>query len=345
MSVDSMTSNEAKISAPGARTRSAAGSGYANTARIGLLLVLAAGIAAPFFAGSFLVFQLTMMLIYAIAILGLNILTGINGQFSLGHGAFYAVGAYTAAIMMEQFGIGYLWTLPAAGVICFVSGFLFGLPALRLEGVYLALATFALAVVTPQLFKLSPFEPWTSGVMGIVVIQPGAPFGLPLSGDQWLYFLTLFIGLVGYVCARNLVRSRTGRALMAIRDNPIAARSMGINTALYKSLAFGVSALYTGVAGALGAIVVQFINPDSFSFTLSVALVVGLVVGGVGWLPGALFGGAFIMFVPNIAEGLSKGLSGAVYGVILILLMYLMPTGLGGLAKSAARAFTRRREN
>ena len=210
---------------------------------------------------------------------------------------------------------------------------------------YLLWGTFALAVVTPQLFKLSPFEHWTSGVMGIVISKPEAPFGLPLNPDQWLYFLTLIIGLLAYVCARNLVGSRTGRALMAIRDNPIAARSMGVNTALFKSLAFGVSALYTGVAGALGAIVVQYISPDSFTFTLSVALVVGLVVGGVGWLPGALFGGAFIMFVPNIAEELSKGLSGAVYGVIMILMMYAIPTGLGGLIKAALTALARRSTN
>ena len=310
----------------------------ATAARIAVTAVfLAAAIAVPLVASSFLVFQLTMMLIYAIAILGLNILTGFNGQFSLGHGAFYAVGAYTAAIMMDHFGIGYAWTLPAAGLISFAIGFLFGLPALRLEGVYLALATFSLAVVAPQLFKLSPFEPWTAGVMGITLMKPDAPFGLPFSQDQWLYYFTLAVGLVAFALARNLLSSRSGRALTAIRDNQIAARSMGINTALYKSLAFGVSALYTGVAGALGAIVVQFVNPDSFSFTLSIALVVGLVVGGVGWLPGALFGGAFIMFVPNIAEGVSKGLSGAVYGAILILLIYVMPTGLGGLYRAAAR--------
>jgi branched-chain amino acid transport system permease protein len=323
----------------------AAATNNAKIMRTAGVILLAIGIAAPFLSGNFLIFQLTMMMIYAIAILGLNILTGINGQFSLGHGAFYAVGAYTAAIMMDQFGIGYLWTLPVAGIICFVVGFLFGLPALRLEGVYLALATFALAVVTPQLFKLSPFEHWTSGVMGIVISKPDAPFGLPLNPDQWLYFLTFAIGLLAYVCARNLVGSRTGRALMAIRDNPIAAGSMGVNTPLFKSLAFGVSALYTGVAGALGAIVVQYISPDSFTFTLSVALVVGLVVGGVGWLPGAMFGGAFIMFVPNIAEELSKGLSGAVYGLIMILMMYAIPTGLGGLLKAALTALSKRSMN
>lgn len=313
-------------------------------AMVSTVLVLAVAVAVPFVMGNFQIFQLTMMVVYAIAILGLNLLTGINGQFSLGHGAFYAVGAYTAAIMMDQFGIGYLWTLPVAGIICFVAGFLFGLPALRLDGVYLALATFALAVVTPQLFKLSPFEPFTGGVMGVVINKPEAPFGLPLNSDQWLYFLTVGVAIIGYICARNLVRSRTGRALAAIRDNPIAACSMGINTALYKSLTFGVSALYTGVAGALGAIVVQFISPDSFTFTLSVVLLVGLVVGGVGWLPGALFGGAFIMFVPNIAEEFSKGLSGAVYGIILIGLMYLMPSGVGGLLRALMGFITRRKQ-
>jgi len=346
MSVDIAPSSEEQTAARRAGLPApATATGSTRIVRSAAVALLVIGIAAPFYAGNFLTFQLTMMMIYAIAILGLNILTGINGQFSLGHGAFYAVGAYTAAILMDQFGVGYLWTLPVAGIICFAVGFLFGLPALRLEGVYLALATFALAVVTPQLFKLSPFEHWTSGVMGIVIAKPEAPFGLPLNPDQWLYFLTLVVGLLAYVCARNLVGSRTGRALMAIRDNPIAARSMGVNTALYKSLAFGVSALYTGVAGALGAIVVQFISPDSFTFTLSVALVVGLVVGGVGWLPGALFGGAFIMFVPNIAEEFSKGLSGAVYGVIMILMMYAIPTGLGGLLKAALTALSKRSLN
>lgn len=316
------------------KTREASSS--ASSGAVARFVVLAVLVACPFFLSGFQVFQLNMMLIYAIAILGLNLLTGFNGQFSLGHGAFYAIGAYVAAIMMDQFGLGYVWTLPAAGIVCFVAGFLFGLPALRLEGIYLALATFALAVATPQLLKLSLLEDWTGGVQGIVLLKPAAPFGLPLSQDQWLYFFTLIIGLLLYWAARNLVTSRSGRALMAIRDNPIAARSMGINIALYKSLAFGVSALFTGAAGALGAIVVQFVAPDSFGFVLSVALLVGLVVGGVGWLPGALVGGAFIVFVPNIAEEISKGLSGAMYGVILILIIYLMPTGAGGLIRTVS---------
>jgi branched-chain amino acid transport system permease protein len=300
-----------------------------------LIGMLAVGLMLPFVVKSFVVFQLTMVLVYAIAIAGLNLLTGFNGQFSLGHGAFYALGAYTAAILMEHGGLSYLWTLPAAGTVCFIAGFLFGFPALRLEAIYLALATFALAVATPQILKLSPLEHWTGGNQGIVILKPDAPFGLPLNQDQWLYFFTLTVALVLFWAAHNLVTSRTGRAMMAIRDNAIAARSMGVNTALYKTLTFGVSALYTGVAGALGAIVVQFVAPDSFNFSLSVAFLVGLVVGGVGWLPGALFGGLFVLFVPNIAEHLSKGLSGAAYGVILILLIYLMPAGVGGFVQFA----------
>jgi len=310
---------------------------------LAVLCLLAIAAALPFLVKGFVVFQFTQVLIYAVAILGLNLLTGISGQFSLGHGAFFAVGAYAAAIAIDSFGVGYVWTLPIAGMVCFAAGFLFGLPALRLEGIYLALATFALAVTTPQLLKLSVVAPWTGGVQGVFIAKPGAPFALPLSDDQWLYFFTLAVGLVLYWTARNLMASRTGRALLAIRENPIAARAMGINLSLYKSLAFGVSALYTGVAGALSAIVVQFVAPDSFTFVLSVALLVGLVVGGVGWLPGALVGGIFIVFVPNIAEEVSKGLSGAVYGVILILLIYLMPTGAAGLVQKSAGVFARLR--
>jgi branched-chain amino acid transport system permease protein len=299
------------------------------------LVVAALVIAAllPLAFKNFVLFQLTLAMSYAIAILGLALLTGFNGQFSLGHSAFFAVGAYTAAIMMDHWGISYLWTLPVAGVVSLVFGFLFGLPALRLQGIYLALATFSLAVAAPQLLKSKPLEPWTGGVQGIVILKPDAPFDLPLSSDQWLYYLTLAVVVVAFICAANLIGSRTGRAIIAIRDNPIAARAMGVNISLYKALTFGVSAFYTGVAGALGAIVIQFVAPDSFTFFFAIALFVGLVVGGVDSIYGALFGGLFVLFVPNIAESISKGLAGAVYGVILILVIYLMPSGAAGLVR------------
>ena len=309
-----------------------------------LVLTLAALVVAaalPFTVKNFILFQLTLAMVYAIAILGLNLLTGFNGQFSLGHSAFFAIGAYTAAIMMDRFGTAYYWTLPAAGVACFGFGFLFGLPALRLEGIYLALATFALAVATPQILKSTPLEPWTGGVQGIVILKPDAPFGLPLSSDQWLYYLTLAVVIVMFAGAANLINSRSGRAIVAIRDNPIAARAMGIDISSYKSLTFGVSAFYTGVAGALGAIVIQFVAPDSFTFAFAIGLFVGLVVGGVGSIAGALFGGLFVLFVPNIAEQVSKGLAGAVYGVILILVIYLMPSGAAGLVRLVVSKFAR----
>jgi len=316
-----------------ASAQTVAGLSMKTWSRAAMIAGLLLALLLPLALKSFLVFQLTLALIYAVAILGLNLLTGFNGQFSLGHSAFYGIGAYTAAILMDQAGVAYYWTLPAAGVVCFIVGFLFGLPALRLEGLYLALATFALAIAMPQLLKSTPLEPWTGGVQGIVIIKPDAPFGLPLNSDQWLYYFTVLTAALMYAGAVNLVRSRSGRAIIAIRDNPIAASAMGIDVALYKSLTFGVSALYTGVAGALGAIAVQFVAPDSFTFNLAIALFVGLVIGGVGSIPGTFLGGLFILFVPNIAEEVSKGLAQAVYGVILIAVIYVMPSGAAGFVR------------
>jgi branched-chain amino acid transport system permease protein len=291
------------------------------------LIVLAALVLTPLLVKNFIVFQMTMLLVYGLAVLALNILTGGSGQFSLGQSAFYAVGAYTSAILMEHAGMNYALTLPIAALICFAFGFLFGLPALRLSGVYLALATFALATAMPQLLKLGYIEHWTGGVQGLVVTKPDAPFGLTISQDTWLYYFTLVITIAIYIFSINLLKSRSGRAFMAIRDNEIAASAMGINVALYKTLAFGVSAGVTGVAGGLGAIAVQFVAPDSYTITLAIQLFVGMVVGGVGWLPGSIVGSAFIIFVPNIAEGISKGLSGAVFGAILFLVIFLVPHG------------------
>ncbi|HTS53627.1 MAG TPA: branched-chain amino acid ABC transporter permease, partial [Burkholderiales bacterium] len=210
---------------------------------IGFIVLAAAAVALPFLVSNYRVFQLNMVLVYTIVLLGLNMLTGYNGQISLGHGAFYAIGAYVAAILMDRFGWPYWATLPVAGVVCFISGFLFGLPALRLRGHYLALATFALAVAMPQILKYKHIEQWTGGVQGIVIIKPDPPFGLKVTPDQWLYLFTLAILVVMFVIGWNLLRGRVGRAIVAIRDHPIAAEAMGVNSALFKTLTFGVSAL------------------------------------------------------------------------------------------------------
>lgn len=302
-----------------------------------LAIALASGLL--FVLKGYQLFQATMVLAYAIALLGLNMLTGYNGQISLGHGAFFALGAYVAGILMEHAGLPYWATVPAAAVVCLAVGYLFGRPALKLEGLYLALATFALGVAMPQLLKYKHLEAWTGGVQGIVLIKPDAPFGLPLSQDQWLYVFALGVTVVMFLIAHNLLSSGTGRAMRAIRDHAMAAEAMGVDNRHYKSMTFGVSAAYTGVGGALSAIAVQFVSPDSFTLFLSISLLVGIVVGGVGTLWGAFFGAIFIMFVPNLAEQVSKAAPWAVYGVVLIAIMFAMPGGVMGLLnKLRARA-------
>ena len=306
-------------------------------------LLVVALLVLPFLVKNYRVFQFNLVLVYAVAILGLNMLTGFNGQISLGHGAFYAFGAYAAAVLMDKAGMPYWATLPFAFVLCFVFGFVVGFPALRLAGHYLALATFALALAVPQLFKYKRLEGYTGGVQGIVLSKPEPPFafslfGQPLSADRWLYFFTLLVAAVMFLLAWNLLRGRVGRALIAVRDHPIAATAMGINLPMFKSLTFGVSAGITGLAGALGAIVVAFVSPDSFTVQLSIFLLVGVVVGGLASIPGAIFGGIFIQFVPNIADEMSKSAPAAIYGVLLIGMMYLLPTGvMGGLNRLWAR--------
>jgi branched-chain amino acid transport system permease protein len=308
-----------------------------------VLAVLAAAVWPTLTFSNYHLFQLTLVVVYAIAILGLALLTGFNGQISLGHGAFYAIGAYTTAILMTMWNVPYWATLPVSAMVCAIIGFLIGLPALRLGGLYLALTTFALAVAVPQVLKYNLLQDWTGGVQGLVVDKPEAPFGLQLSPDQWLYLFTLAVGCVLYVIAWNLVRGRVGRAMMAIRDHSLAAEAMGINISLLKTRTFAVSALYTGVAGSLGAIAIQFVAPDSFGFFVSIYLFVGLVVGGVASIGGTIVGGLFVEFIPNVADKVSKAAPGAVYGVILIAVMFLMPDGAGGFVRMMWRRFRRGR--
>jgi branched-chain amino acid transport system permease protein len=313
---------------------------------VAAIVVVLAACALPFVSSNYRVFQYTMVLIYAIALLGLNILTGYNGQISLGHGAFYAIGAYVTAVLMDHYNVPYWLCVPAAGAVCLLVGFLFGLPALRLEGVYLALATFALGVALPQLLKYKAVEEWTGGVQGITLMKPDPPIasllGLKLNPDRWLYLFTLAVMVLMFVLGWNLLRGRVGRALIAIRDHPIAASTMGIDNALYKSLAFGVSALFTGVAGALGAIAVAFVAPDSFTIFLSISFLVGMVVGGLASISGAIWGALFIQFIPNVADQISKAAPWAIYGALMIGFMYVMPTGIAGALRLAARRFARR---
>jgi branched-chain amino acid transport system permease protein len=302
------------------------------------LIVLAALL--PFALSNYHVFELTMVMIYAIAVLGLNILTGYNGQISLGHGGFFAVGAYTAAILMHHYAVPYWATLLPAGLICFVLGVLFGLPALRFEGPYLALVTLAMAVATPQVLKY--FDNWTGGQQGLNLVKPAPPAALGIDRDRWLYFIALVVLLLAIRVAANMLHGRTGRALVAIRDHPIAAAAMGIDTARYKTLAFGTSTLFTGVAGALSAIVIGFVAPESFTLFLSISFLVGSAIGGIATISGAIVGGIFIQFVPNLANDISDAAPWAVYGVAMLLFMYAMPYGVvGTLGPLLARSMQR----
>lgn len=300
--------------------------------RAALTALLAAGVAvgAPFYFAPFQVFQLTMVLLYAVALAGLNLLVGFGGQISLGHGAFFAAGAYTAAVMLDRYDTGHLATLPVAAVGCFLLGLGFGVPALRLRGLYLALVTLAFAVFLPPLLKR--LEPVTGGSMGLTVDKLQPPAWSGLAEDQWTYFVVLAVTAVALLLARNLLRSRVGRALLAVRDNESAAEVMGVRLSLHKTLAFAWSAMFAGVSGCVYTWVIGFVSPDSFSFVLSITLLAGLVVGGLASLYGPLLGAAFVMYVPNVAQDISEAAPGVVFGLLIIAVMFVAPTGLAGLA-------------
>ncbi|HEY1420636.1 MAG TPA: branched-chain amino acid ABC transporter permease [Candidatus Dormibacteraeota bacterium] len=304
-------------------------------------------------------------LILAIAMMGLNILVGYSGQISLGHGAFMALGAYTSAILAHRYNVDYLVTIPIAGLITGIAGFLFGIPALRLSALYLALATFALAVVTPSLIKRP--AGFTGGVQGIILLQPDPPqfmkdafsavTGTPMTSDQWIYYITFVCAVLLFWFAWNIVRHRPGRAMRAIRDGEVAAAASGVNVAGYKTLAFGLSAFYAGIAGSLFGLSTGFVSPDTFPVGLSIQLLVGAVVGGLASIPGPLLGAVFAYFLPiesnqwvpsqtwipsQIAATVVKAGPAVTYGAILILVMIFAPNGVVGLVTAAYFRLRRR---
>ncbi len=328
----------------------------------------------PAFISDFKAREYSYVGIYLIALLGLNILTGYTGQISLGHGAFMAIGGYTTAILMagnEQFGgpmsggMKDLWTLPIAGLVAGLLGLAFGIPALRLSGLYLALATFAIAVALPS--TLRRFEEFTGGGTGIQLF--GIPeltgsisnvemLGWSLTPNDWMYYLAWSIALVAFGLAWLLLRGRTGRALRAVRDSETAAVSSGVSLARYKTLAFAVSAAYAGVAGGLFALASAFVNPDTFPVALSIFLLVGIVVGGLGRLSGLVVGAIFVQFLPLWAQGQDVGSllpdriieetqkpggPAIVFGAVLILLMFILPNGVAGLFQRVGQLISSRR--
>jgi branched-chain amino acid transport system permease protein len=320
---------------------------------LGLALFVAVVFYVPFRISDFRASEFALIGVYFIAILGLNILTGYTGAISLGHGAFMAIGAYTTAILVADHGMKDLWTIPIAGLVAAAAGFAFGLPALRLSGPYLALATFGIAVATPIVIK--KFDGFTGGSGGINLFEAEGITGLPefivtlpgghqLSFNDWLYYLTWTIALVLFVVAWGIHHSRLGRSLRAIRDNELAAAASGVWLASHKTLAFTLSAFYAGVAGALLAISAFSVQPGAFPIERSIALLVGLAVGGLGSLAPLVAGGAFLVFLPQWAQDISKapGVPSVIYGGVLILLMMVLPSGFGGLLRRLTGPLTSR---
>ncbi len=294
--------------------------------RVGLAVVLIAVL--PWIVPSFAVFDLIFVAAYAIAILGLIVLTGMNGQISLGHGAFMALGGYVVAVLAQSAGWPYWAGVPIAALACGAFGLVFGLIALRLAGVYLALATFALAVATPSFLK--HFKSVTGGFNGLSLKPVSAPAGIPLDGQRWLYYVAWAVAGLAFLASALLVRGKFGRALRALRDNPVAAVSFGVNPYVYKTLAFGWSAVLAGVAGAFYAIPTAYVSPDTFSFALSITLLIGAVLGGIWTFWGALAGGVVVEFLPLVAQQLNAAAPSVVYGVALILVMLFVPNGIVG---------------
>jgi branched-chain amino acid transport system permease protein len=302
--------------------------------RFRIALVCAVALVAvliPFLFGPYRVGQFTLVLVYAVAALGLNLLVGYNGQISLGHGAFFALGAYTAALLIEKADVPYLATLPAAGALCFAAGYLFGVPALRLRGLYLALVTLGLAIATPQLIKR--FDGLTEGTQGLTVEQPTAPGWTRLADDQFLYLVTLGAAAIMFLAAWNLMRGPIGRSVKAVRDGEIAASTIGVDLAATKTRVFALSAAYAGVAGALYVLALGFVAPEAFTLTLSFAFLAAIVVGGLATVSGALLGALFIEFVPVYASDVNDALTGVIYGGVLIAFMWVLPEGAAGLPR------------
>jgi branched-chain amino acid transport system permease protein len=337
----------------------------AKLAILGAIVVLIAII--PKIASEFRVGQFTFVALYFIALAGLNVLTGYSGQISLGHGAFMGVGAYCAAILtlgrpglelLNTHPPGWLpigngmtstYTIPLAFVVAGIVGYAFGIPALRLAGVSLALATFAVAVSLPAVAKR--FENVTGGGGGLSMSLPSTPFGLKVSTPHWLYYQGWVSAGILALVAWLLLRGRAGRSLAALRDGEAAAVSAGISPALYKTFAFGLSSAYAGVAGALLAIQVAYVNPDTFPVSLSILLLASLVLGGMGSLYGALLGALIMEFLPIYAQSppflsadLSKQSPAVVFGVFLIVVMFLAPSGLMGLLRRLTRPMIARQK-
>ena len=296
----------------------------------------------PGIAPGYILYLVALGMIYAIVAIGLDLLIGQTGQFSLGHAGFFAIGAYTSALLTLRLGAPFIVALLVAGLVSAAVGFLLGLPALRLSGPYLAVATLGFGLAIPQLIVWQ--GSWTGGSSGLhglpLASLPLGPLSVVFRTDQDYYYLALAVLVVLTILARNIVRSHTGRAFNAIRDSELAARAMGVDLVRYKTTAFAVSALYAGIAGGLYAHLLHGISPEDFTVLLSVDFLTMVVLGGLGSVTGAVSGAFLLTFLQNVLTRLPvikdfKNLYIVVLGAILILVIIFLPRGIAGVVRGA----------
>jgi len=282
---------------------------------------------APLGLGPYGMYLLSLFCIYVMVTVGLNILTGLTGQISLGHVAFFGIGAYTAALLATKAGVPFLLGVPIAGLLAALVGFLLGLPALRVRGHYLAMVTLAFGEIVQQV--MIQWRDVTNGIDGVHVPAP-AVFGVVLSKDRGVFYLNVVVMLVLLVAAGNLTRGATGRAFKALRSGELAAQAAGVDLQRYKVLAFSVSAFYTGVAGALFGPLVGFISAEYFGLFQSVLYLMMIVLGGLGSLAGSVVGAAIFTVLPELLRRFEQ-MHELVYGVLLLMAVVFMPRGIAGL--------------
>ncbi len=307
--------------------------------RVWMALLLLLLILFPFVASNYMLSILIQILIAVIGAVGLNILTGFTGQISLGHGAFIGIGAYTSGIITTKLGLPFWLALPCGGLMAAFIGMFVGIPSLRLKGLYLAIATLASQFILEWIFLR--WEPLTGGSYGMILTRP-AVGSFSFDRDSYYYFIVLAITIVAVLFATNLVRTRTGRAFMAVRDQYISAEIMGINIFKYKLLAFGVSSFYAGIAGSLMGHYLMFISSEQFNIGVSIKYLAMVIVGGLGSILGAIYGAVFMVLLPEVLTLVTSKLSwvypnisdfilsiqDGVFGLIIVFFLIFEPDGI-----------------
>ena len=311
--------------------------------RFWMSLFILALIVFPYFASFYVIYIINLCLVATVAAVGLNILTGFTGQISLGHAAFVAIGAYTNAILYNH-GLPFWICLPAAGSVSALVGLVVGIPCLRLKGFYLAMVTMAFGVVIS--FIIVNFSDLTGGTLGLNLNRPLQLFGYDITSDSGMYYFLLAITSLLVIVATNLLRARTGRAFVAIRDRDIAAEAIGVNIIAYKMVSFSVSSFYAGISGAMFGYLIVYIHPDNFAFLHSIEFIAMVIVGGLASTLGSIFGAIFVTLFPEIIKNVAQLLSSvfpgmaeaysldwniAAFGLLIILFLIFEPKGLVGI--------------